>query len=321
MTTLKAKKPKDASPLEDYDYSTLKDIAENLKAKGIGSKEVKAIEVINKAMTSEEVALAVMELERNPNSELVKNYPWLITLFTKLSKDGRDSLKQYDLLQINIDEEIELFIRGCSRSGPVKTQSMYRGAVKNFRSWAKGVHNKDLQYLTPKEAHEYVRYLMKQPPRFNDEGVLSNNSINGYLTGVMAFYSYLHRKFPVVGRILEKLHSPPSVNSKPINYPSIKEAKAILKHLKDINSIIAFLVELELRTGFRVSAFQTLEMDCKGNFKIYTKGKRLNGNFYDYDHNSNGKPMYKGLWKHSIIDLFIQRYGQFKGRIKPFIVK
>ena len=317
--------------LSETHLMKLKNVAnsfKNIKAKGIGNKQIKALETISnlsKELTPKDIAIMSNDLKKalkaNPNNpELLKYYEQLAA-FTMLFDDMLMASKERKLLAINIEEEFDNFLRNCSKSGSQQTRDRYEGHVKRFMKWVKDNTKLDLLHLTPKHAQDYNNYLSKLKSKHGTTK-LANHSVNGHLTGVMAFYKYLNRQYPVVERIFLGINRPVSQNSKPINIPTSKDAKAIMKHLYSVESQIALPMELALRTGFRVGAFETLSFDNRGNFIIeWTKGKRLTGNFDRFDYTGNGKPLFKGVWKYSLIDLIHSKFGKFKGRITPFTDK
>ena len=296
-------------------------LAKGLKEEEFSPKQVEQIKVAAMGFSPKDIAITLNEMEvalkGDPSSEQLRKYKDALMYFTLLMNDSSKVAKEGELLKVDIDLELEKFIRNCSKSGSKRTQNDYRKQITNLIQWAKDNYNLSLQYLDRDHAIAYKDYLVRKTVK-NGETKLANHSVNTYLTGIMAFYKHLHKVHPVVDRIFLEINRPIPQNSKPINIPTTKDAKAIMKYLKDIDSVLAFKVELALRTGFRVGAFNTLSFDNKGNFIIeWTKGKRFTGNFNKYDYSGN-KPLYKGIWKYSIMELIHREFGDFKGRISPF---
>ena len=171
-----------------------------------------------------------------------------------------------NIADIDLSNEISLFIQQAGRTKSISTKAVYREAIAILTRWAR--KNKiDILLMTYAQADDFIYSLSGAP-----------KSIRLKVAAVSSFYSFLERRHSAVKNPIRGTKARPQDKTvKNLEIPTDEEMPIILDSLPDYEKLAVAVMAYR---GLRVGALFRLKIWNNG-YTTVSKGKEIYGEFSD----------------------------------------
>jgi len=186
-----------------------------------------------------------------------------IVITQRLTKEMDDKA---NIADIDINTEINLFIKQAGRTASLSTKAVYREAIAILTRWAR--KNKiNILLMTYAQADDFIYSLSGAP-----------KSIRLKVAAISSFYSFLERRHSIVKNPIRGTKARPQDKTvKEIEIPNDNEMTVIIDSLPDYEKLAVYIMAYR---GLRVGALNRLKVWGNG-YQTVSKGKEIYGDFSD----------------------------------------
>jgi len=171
-----------------------------------------------------------------------------------------------NIADIDIGNEINLFIQQAGRTKSIYTKSIYRQAIATLLRYARK-NQLNILLLTYSQIDEFI-YSLKGAPK----------TIRLKIAAISSFYSFLERRHTAVKNPIRGTKARPQDKTiKPTEIPTDDEMQIIIDSLPDFLKLAVYIMAYR---GLRVGALNKLKVWGNG-FQTVSKGKEIYGEFSD----------------------------------------
>lgn len=178
--------------------------------------------------------------------------------------------KQAKLAGIDWQSQKSDFITYDSKGGKrgASTKRLYTKAFETYEAFCAGKDIKP-QEITRKGVKEYVRELVARK--------LSSATVKVYTAALRAFFSYIADSFnnESIENPFTRVKTPSKQSVRACVYPSQSDVAQIISYLKvhEETGKLAKIAALMANDGFRIGAFESMDISDKGTARGVSKGK------------------------------------------------
>jgi len=186
-----------------------------------------------------------------------------IVITQKLTKEMDDKA---NIADIDLNAEINLFIKQAGHTSSICTKAVYREAIANLLRWAR--KNKiDILLMSYAQADDFIYSLTGAP-----------KTIRLKVAAISSFYSFLERRHSAVKNPIRGTKARPQDKTvKPTEIPTNEELRIIIDSLPDYEKLA---VSVMAYRGLRIGALNKLKIWGNG-YSTFSKGKEIYGEFSD----------------------------------------
>jgi Site-specific recombinase XerC len=186
-----------------------------------------------------------------------------IVITQKLTKEMDDKA---NIADIDISNEINLFIQQAGRTKSIYTKSIYRQAIATLLRYARK-NQINILMMNYAQADDFIYSLTGAP-----------KTIRLKIAAISSFYSFLERRHTAVKNPIRGTKARPQDKTvKPTEIPTDEEMQIIIDSLPDYEKLAVYIMAYR---GLRIGALNRLKIWGNG-FQTISKGKEINGEFSD----------------------------------------
>ena len=197
--------------------------------------------------------------------------------YTLLTRRAEKINKEANIQSINISVVIRRYIKSLESNS---TKESYERGIAKFIAYAND-RGKDLLHCEKQDAEDYRNYIKN----FNE----SNSTKRIRIVSMKSFYNYLCDHYPFMTNIFNGIKTFRMVNLKEVHIPDSKtEINRIRKGILDCminksrfmrSTQLVAIIDIICKYGFRVGAFNRMEVNKNRTFNTITKCRPFKGTF------------------------------------------
>jgi len=171
-----------------------------------------------------------------------------------------------NIADIDIGNEINLFIQQAGRTSSIYTKSIYRQAIATLLRYARK-NQINILMMNYAQADDFIYSLTGAP-----------KTIRLKIAAISSFYSFLERRHSAVKNPIRGTKARPLDKTvKPTEIPTDDEMEIIIDSLPDYEKLAVYIMAYR---GLRIGALNRLKIWGNG-FQTISKGKEIYGEFSD----------------------------------------
>ena len=174
--------------------------------------------------------------------------------------------EKVNIADIDISNEINLFIKQAGRTSSIYTKAVYRQALAALIRWSRK-NQINILLLNYAQVDDFI-YSLSGAPKTK---LLT-------IAAISSFYSFLERRHSAIKNPIRGTKArPQNINTKTVEIPTDDEMQVIIDSLPDYEKLAVYIMAYR---GLRVGALNKLKV-WGNSYSTFSKGKEIFGEFSD----------------------------------------